>query len=134
MPDYNRTAYYLNREAVRLAMLEEIGIRGVSYTEIAEETGVQAAGIGRFMDPTKNASLSGDALITLIKWMGRGNVDQYVARRRSVRRHVDTFEQRKLRTGSAFVKSLGVEADSGETSVDVLMRLVAKARENGFLG
>lgn len=133
MPDYNRTAYYLDKDAVRAIVAEEISIRGVSYTEIFEQTGVGAAGLGRFMDPTKNAGLTGDALVTLVKWAGR-DVNRVVKRRRSVVRHVDTFEQRKLRTGQAYLKSLGVEAEAGETSVDALMRLVATAKENGFLG
>ena len=134
MPNYNRTAYYLDRDAVRTALREEIGIRGVSYVEIGEQTGISPAGLGRFMDDTKGVSLTGDALITVIKWINGADVNRYIRRRRSVQRHVDTFEQRKLRTGAAYLKSLGVEAEAGETSVDAMMRLIATAKQNGFLG
>ena len=125
-------SHLVNGDAVFL-VAEEIAIRGVSYAEIFEQTGVGAAGLGRFMDPDKKAGVSGDAMVTLLKWAG-ADVNRAVKRRRSVTRHVDTFEQRKLRTGQAYLKSLGIEAGPGETSVDALMRLVATAKENGFLG
>lgn len=133
MPDYNRTAYYIDRDAVRAIVAEEIAVRGVSYAEIFEQTGVGAAGLGRFMDPDKKAGVSGDAMVTLLKWAG-ADINRAVKRRRSVARHVDTFEQRKLRAGQAYLKHLGVETETGETSVDALMRLVKVAKENGFLG
>lgn len=132
MPNYNRSAYYLDLPGIRQTLRDEIAIRGVSYSEIQEQTGVLAVGIGRFLDPAKNLTLNTDSLITLIKWAG-GNVDRFVKRRRTVARHTDTFEQRKLRTGQAYLRSLGVEPEIGETSVDVLMRLVNTAKENGFL-
>jgi hypothetical protein len=132
MPNYQRTAYYLDVDAVRELVQNEIAIRGVNYVEIQEQTGVLAVGLGRFLNPRQNVSLHHDGLITMIKWAG-GEVNRFVKRRRTVARHTDTFEQRQLRKGQAFVQNLGVQPEQSESSVDVLMRLVAEAKEKGFL-
>ena len=132
MPNYSRTAYYLDVAAVRQLVIEEIAIRGTNFREIEEQTGVLAVGLGRFLNPDKGVSLSGDGLLTMIKWAG-ADVNRFVKRRRSISRHTDTFEQRQLRKAQAFVKNLGVEATTTESSVDVLMSLVAEAKAKGFL-
>lgn len=132
MPNYRRTAWYIDSEAVRALILAEFGIRGVTQVQVGEETGLYAANLGRFLN-TKNTTMTGDSLITLIKWAG-GDVNRYIRRRRSVTRHTDTFEQRKLRTAAAYLKSQGVELEDGESSTDALMRLVDMAKQNGFLG
>lgn len=134
MPNFQRTAYYLDVDAIREAVLAEVAVRGVNYVEIQEATGVLAAGIGRFLNPNKElrTSVSGDALITLIKWAGL-EVNRFVRRRKTIAKHTDSHEQRKLRLGQEYLKSQGVEIQQGETSVDVLMRLVAEAKAKGFL-
>lgn len=132
MPNYGRSAYFLDTEAIREAVAAEVSIRGVNYTEMEEQTGVLAVGIGRFLNPRTSSALATDGLVTLVKWAGL-DVNRFVKRRRTIARHTDTFEQRKLRTGQAYVKSLGVETEQGESSVDTLMRLVAEAKKNGFL-
>lgn len=132
MPNYRKTAWYIDSDAVRKMMIEELGIRGVSHVQVGEETGVYAANLGRFLNVT-NTSMTGDSLVTLIKWAG-GDVNRFLRRRRSVARHTDTFEQRKLRTAAAYLKSQGVALEEGESSTDALMRLVELAKNNGFLG
>lgn len=134
MPNYQRTAYYLDVDGIRNAVLAEVTVRGVNYVEIQEQTGILAAGIGRFLNPNKElrTSLTGDGLVTLVKWAGL-EVNRFVKRRRTIAKHTDSHEQRKLRLGNEYLKSQGVEIQQGETSVDALMRLVAQAKENGFL-
>lgn len=132
MPNYGRSAYYLDSAAIRTAVVNEISVRGVSYREIEEQTGVLAAGIGRFVNPDRKTTLNTDSLVTLIKWAGL-DVNRFVKRRRTVARHTDTFEQRQLRKAAAYLNSQGVSAEQGETAVDALMRLVASAKQNGFL-
>lgn len=132
MPNYGRTAYFLDDDAIRMAVATEVGVRGISYREIEEQTGVLAVGIGRFLNPDRKATLHVDGLLTLIKWAGL-DVNRFVKRRRTVARHTDTYEQRQLRKAAAYLESQGVSAEQGETAVDALMRLVASAKENGFL-
>lgn len=132
MPNYGRTAYYIDVDAIRNLVRDEVSVRGVSYTEIQEQTGILSVGLGRFLNPRTQLSLHHDALVTLVKWAG-SDVARFVKRRKSMARHTDTFEQRQLRNGQAFIKNLGVQTDQSETSVDVLMRLVAEAKEKGFL-
>lgn len=131
MPNYRRTAWYIDSDAVRELIREEFSIRGVTQVQVGEETGLYAANLGRFLN-TKNTTMTGDSLITLIKWAG-GDVNRFIRRRRSVARHTDTFEQRKLRTAAAYLKSQGVQLEEGESSTDALMRLVEAAKQNGFL-
>lgn len=132
MPNYGRTAYYLDTEAIRVAVAAEVALRHLSYTEIGEQTGVLPAGIGRFLDPQKKAVLHHDGMITLIKWAGL-DIKSFIKRRRTISRHTDTFEQRKLRQGAEFLKEQGVPLEQGESSVDALLRLLAEAKRNGFL-
>lgn len=134
MPNYRRTAYFLDVDAIRTAVREEVAIRGCSHVEIGEQTGIHGAGIGRFLATNldRQTSLDGDGLVTLIKWSGR-EVNSFIKRRKTVARHTDNAEQRKIRAAAQFVKSLGGDVEPGENPVDALIRLVATAKENGFL-
>lgn len=130
MPNYNRTAWYIDSDGIRELVRTEIGIRGCSNVEIFEQTGVAASSIGRFLG--ENQTLAGDSLVTLVKWAG-SDINRFVKRRRSVSRHRDTHEQQKLRAAALFLKSKGITGEAGETPVDTLVRLLAVAENNGFL-
>lgn len=130
VPNYNRTAHYVNAEKIRADFAEEMKIRGCSFAEVGEQTGILPVGLGRF---ARGGTLHADAYVTLIKWFG-GSVDRYVGRRKSMIRHTDTYEQRQLRNGSAFLNNhLGVKPQEGESAVDAMMRLLAQAKEKGLL-
>jgi hypothetical protein len=132
MPNNSRSAWYIDREAVRALLRDEMSIRGTNFTEVEEQTGVLSISLGQFVHPERRRDLATDNLITIIKWAG-GDVNRFIKRRRSVVRHVDTYEQRELRRGTAFLKSQGVELAPGESAVEAMSRLLAQARENGFL-
>lgn len=127
MPDYGRSAYYVDMEAVRAFLREEIGIRGLNYQEIEEQTGIQSVSLGQFLHPDRQASMSLNNTVTAIKWAG-GTIDRFVKRRRTIARHSDTHEQRELRKGVAFLRSMDFELEPGESPVDALMRLAASLK------
>ena len=130
MPNYNRTAWFIDVDGIRELVRTEIGIRGSNYTEIFEQTGVAASSLGRFLN--ENQTLVGDALVTLVKWAG-SDTNRFIKRRRSVAKHKDSYEQQKLRAAALFLKAKGIAGEPGETPVDTLVRLLATAEENGFL-
>ena len=130
MPNYNRTRYYIDVDAIRVLFNNEKALRGVSLAEIEEQTGVLAVGLSRFSSGKQ--TLSGDSLITLIKW-ANGDVLRFIKRRGTAHKHVDTPEMRQLRIGAAFLHSMDVTVEQGESPVDTMIRLLAKAKERGLL-
>jgi hypothetical protein len=123
MPNLRRTAYFCDPDMVRDLLRKEMAVRGTPQVKVAEETGILLTGISRFLNG--NQTLHGDALITLIKWMGM-DVNRFIKRRGRLSRHTDTYEQTQLRKALAFVESQGVKLQPGESPVDALMALVAK--------
>jgi hypothetical protein len=129
MPNYNRTKYYIDTDAVRDLLISERQVRGATFADVSQQTGINAVSLNRFV--TKQQLLSGDGLLTVIKW-GNGEVNRFVKRRGQVYRHTDTAEQRKLREGQAFLSELGVPADSKENPIDAMIRLLAVAKSRGL--
>lgn len=128
MPNFRRTSYFLNVDKIRDAVKQEITVRGATQSQIAEETGILVTGVSRFL--TDRQTLQGDSLISLIKWMGL-DVNRFISRRGRIASHKDNYEQRQLRKALAFLNSQGVELQQGESPVDALMELVAKAKADG---
>lgn len=128
MPNFRRTSYFLNVDKIREAVKQEITVRGATQSQIAEETGILVTGLSRFL--LDRQTLQGDSLISLIKWMGL-DVNRFISRRGRIASHKDNYEQRQLRKALAFLNSQGVELQQGESPVDALMELVAKAKADG---
>jgi hypothetical protein len=128
--EYNtRTTWYLDKDAVRKAFVEEKTVRGVTYKEVEEQTGINNVSLNRFANGLQN--VSGDAAITLIKW-SRANITEFVKRRGRAYQHKDTPEQAKIRTAQQFLSDLGVEVDPAEHPFDAMARLISQAKDKGL--
>lgn len=131
MPNYQRTRYYLDVEAVRELFRKERAIRGTTLAVIQEQTGIGQVSLSRFS--SSNQTLEANALLTIIKWCN-GNLNDYVKRRGTAYKHSDTYEQKQLRNAAAYLKHLGVELEAGESPVDAMLRMLDVAKSNGFMG
>lgn len=127
MPNLRRTTWFLDTDKIRQALRDEMGIRGATQVQVGEECGILGTGVSRFL--VQRQTLHGDALVSVIKWIG-GDVNRFIVRRGRYVRHTDTYEQRQLRKASAFLAHQGVALKPGESPVDALMELVAKAKED----
>lgn len=124
MPNFRRTTWFIDADKIRTALRDEMGVRGASQVRVAEETGILATGVGRFL--SRAQTLQGDALMSLVKWMGM-DPNRFLTRRGRISSHRDSYEQQQLRKALAYLKSQGVEVQPGESPVDALMALVAKS-------
>lgn len=128
MPNLRRTTWFIDPDKIRAALRAEMAVRGATQSQIAEDTGILVTGISRFL--TSRQTLQGDSLVSIAKWIGQ-DVNRFIVRRGRYVRHTDTYEQRQLRKAAAYLNSQGVELKDGESPVDALMELVAKAKADG---
>jgi hypothetical protein len=113
-------------ETIRKVISSEKDVRGVSFNEIENQTGV---GFGQIAGFVKGANgLGNDSLASLIRW---ANLDprQVIVRRRNATKHYVSPQERDLRILAQYMEAAGLKRDADESIVDAAVRLLAQAKE-----
>lgn len=126
----NNTVFYVDFESLRTRFAQEREIRGVSRAVIETETGIHSSILINF--EKHGRAIGADTFVTIARWIGQTPGD-FVKRRKSAVRHVDTPEQRQLRLAMAFLSKEGVEKKDGELVVETMIRLLTEAKAAGVL-
>ena len=123
MPLSTSTSHWFDFAALREAVLTEKAIRNCTITEMGEVTGISQMTLSRFLN--RNVTVDIHAAASLAVWCG-GSLSGFVKRRKTVRRHVDTAEQRQFRTAATFLATKGIIPAAGESAIDAMVRYIGE--------
>lgn len=122
----NNTVFKFSWVSFREALEKEKDVRGVTYTDMALQTGVYSSTFTRL---NNGKTVGADVLMSLCKWMNRNPFD-FTVRKRSAYKHTDSVEQRQIRGMAAFVDRSGLR-NPGESVQDAVIRLLSQAQGLG---
>jgi hypothetical protein len=125
----DKSSHYFDWEKFRSDLAREKEVRVEMLTKMSQTTGIHASQLTRFLNGDSE-TIGVDLTASLMKWLGRKFEDYLVPRFKTVR-HVDTPEQRQLRTARTFLEMHKIEPLEGETTVETMMRLLSQAKTNG---